>query len=98
VTTFVGVLSIIVSTISAYCISKSGKEDAKKFADAAQKAANEAERNRQITQRAELIPHFVSVKKMLKAFDEKRQLRVGELRAMQDSLSHLLQHLINLIF
>lgn len=81
----VGILSIVVS----YFISRGGKDDAKKFAEAAQKAANETEKNRLITQRASVIPHIVIVKKTLKAFDDKTQVRVGKLREMHDSLLHL---------
>lgn len=81
----VGILSII----GAYLISRSGKEDAKKFADAAQKAADETEKNRLITQRASVIPHIVIVEKTLKAFDDKMKMKVGKLREMHDSLLHL---------
>ncbi|MBU6338354.1 MAG: hypothetical protein KGQ36_00050 [Rickettsiales bacterium] len=87
----IGLLTIGVSYHIAKSAAKGAKEDVKKFVDVAQKAANEAEKNRQITQRSYIISHIVIVKKTLKDFDDKTQVRVGKLREMHDSLLYLFQ-------
>ena len=86
----IGLLTIGASYHIAKGAAKGAKEDIKKFVDVVQKAANEAEKNRKITQRAALRPHLVSVKKMIKSFDEKIGIKAYEFREMRNSLLQLL--------